>query len=48
MDTTPEKKKVKRASKSKRKHIRMIKQTARAENVTEAEVKRRVRAIGAG
>jgi len=48
MDTTPEKKKVKRASKSKRKYIRLVKQAARAENVSEVEVKRRVRAIGAG
>jgi hypothetical protein len=44
MDTVPEKKKHKRLSQSKRKHIRRVKQEARKENVSEAELKKRVRA----
>jgi hypothetical protein len=44
MDTTPVKTKAKRPSKGIRKHIRRIKQEARKENVSEAELKKRVRA----
>lgn len=40
-----EKKIVKRASKGKRKHIRLLKQEARKENVSEEEIKKRVRAV---
>ena len=44
MDTMPEKKKRKRISQSKRKHIRRVKQDARRENVSEADLKKRIRA----
>ena len=40
----PGKKKHKRPSKGKRKHLRRVKQEARKENVSEAELKKRVRA----
>ncbi len=43
MDTVPEKKKHKRPSQGKRKHIRRMKQEARKTDVTEAELKKRVR-----
>jgi len=43
MDTIPEKKKAKRPSQGKRKHIRRMKQEARKTDVTEAELKKRVR-----
>jgi hypothetical protein len=43
MDTTPEKKKYKRPSQGKRKHIRRMKQEARKADVTEAELKKRLR-----
>jgi len=43
MDTIPEKKKDKRPSKGKRKHIRRMKQEARKADVTEAELKKRLR-----
>ena len=45
MVTKSEKKTVKRASKGKRKHIRLIKQEARKENISEEEIKKRVRAV---
>ena len=45
MDAVPEKKKLKRASQGIRKHIRRMKQEARKENVSEAELKKRVRAL---
>jgi hypothetical protein len=44
METLPDKKKRKRVSKGKRKHLRRVKQEARKENVSEAELKKRVRA----
>jgi hypothetical protein len=44
MNTIPGKKKRKRPSKGKRKHLRRVKQEARKENVSEAELKKRVRA----
>jgi hypothetical protein len=43
MDTLPEKKKHKRLSGGKRKYIRRMKQEARKTDVTEAELKKRVR-----
>ena len=43
MDTIPEKKKDKRPSQGKRKHIRRMKQEARRTDVPEAELKKRVR-----
>lgn len=43
MDTIPEKKKHKRPSQGKRKHIRRMKQEARKADVTEAELKKRLR-----
>ncbi len=43
MDAVPEKAKRRRASYSKRKHIRRLKQEARKENVSEAELKKRLR-----
>jgi hypothetical protein len=43
MDTNPDKKKRKRLSPGKRKHIRRVKQEARKENVSEAELKKRIR-----
>ena len=43
MNAVPEKPKRKRASQSKRKHIRRMKQEARIENVSEAELKKRLR-----
>jgi hypothetical protein len=43
MDTVPEKKKAKRPSQGKRKHIRRMKQEARRTDVSEAELKKRVR-----
>ena len=45
MDILPDKKKYVRPSQGKRKHIRRIKQEARKEGVSEAELKKRVRAI---
>ena len=44
MDTLPDTKKRKRASQGKRKHLRRVKQEARKENVSEAELKKRLRA----
>jgi hypothetical protein len=38
----PDKKKLKRASKSKRKHIRLIKQEGRKAGLTEAEIKKKL------
>jgi len=43
MDTIAEKPKRKRPSKGKRKHIRRLKQEGRKENLTEAELKKKVR-----
>jgi len=43
MDTLPEKKKNKRPSQGKRKHIRRMKQEARKSNIPEAELKKIVR-----
>jgi hypothetical protein len=43
MNAVPEKTKHKRTSKGKRKHIRRMKQEARKENVSEAELKKRLR-----
>jgi hypothetical protein len=43
-ETLPIKKKRKRISQGKRKHLRRVKQEARRENVSEAELKKRVRA----
>ncbi len=44
METLPDKKKRKRLSQGKRKHLRRIKQEARKDNVSEAELKKRLRA----
>jgi len=43
MDTVPDKKKHKRTSQGKRKHIRRMKQEARKADILEAELKKRVR-----
>ena len=43
MDTLPDKKKHKRPSQGKRKHVRRMKQEARKGNITEAELKKIVR-----
>ena len=43
----PDKKKIKRPSKSKRKHIRLIKQEARKAGLTEAEIKKKVEQLPA-
>jgi len=43
MDTVPEKTKRKRPSQGKRKHLRRLKQEGRKENLTEAELKKKVR-----
>jgi hypothetical protein len=43
MDTLPKKIKRKRVSQSKRKHIRRMKQEARKENISEADLKKRLR-----
>ena len=40
MDTIPEKKKIKRAAKGKRKHIRLLKQEARKNSIPGTEVKK--------
>jgi hypothetical protein len=45
VDTTTVKTKVKRPSKGMRKHNRRIKQEARKENVSEAELKKRLRTV---
>jgi hypothetical protein len=43
MDTVPEKKKHKRPSQGKRKYIRRMKQEGRKADMSEAELKKRVR-----
>lgn len=43
METVPDKQKRKRLSPGKRKHIRRVKQEARKEGVSEAELKKRLR-----
>ncbi|HEX9332912.1 MAG TPA: hypothetical protein VF896_13560 [Anaerolineales bacterium] len=43
MDTLPDKEKRKRPSKGKRKHIRRLKQEGRKDNISEAELKKRIR-----
>lgn len=44
MDTIPVKTKAKRPSKGVRKHIRRMKQEARKDNISEADLKKRMRA----
>ena len=41
-ETPPEKKKRKRLSQGKRKHLRRVKQEARKGNISEAELKRKI------
>jgi hypothetical protein len=43
MDAIPDKTKRKRPSKGKRKHIRRLKQEGRKENMSEAELKKKIR-----
>ena len=45
MTATTEKTKIKRPSKSKRKHIRMIKQNGRREGLSETEIKKKVQQV---
>ncbi|MBI5935959.1 MAG: hypothetical protein HY867_19815 [Chloroflexi bacterium] len=45
MNATTEKTKIKRPSKSKRKHIRQIKQDGRKEGLSETEIKKKVQQI---
>ncbi len=46
MDNTPDKEKRKRSSKGVRKHIRRLKQEGRKENISEAELKKRIQQTG--
>jgi len=43
MDTVPDKLKRKRPSQGKRKHIRRLKQESRKENMSEVELKKKIR-----
>jgi len=48
MNTVPDKEKRKRPAKGIRKHIRRLKQEGRKENISEAELKKKIRQVGNG